>query len=144
MRPTTLSDLARYLERRGFESLDYHIGPGWERCAQCYCLLRSHDRFDIFPVERGMRGQSIFSFEVESDACENFVQLLERSPRFRESCVLKTKDEKLADTVTSKLRANGLVVMRNDLHAFDDTEFRVFVFSKDVAAVEALKAAGVI
>jgi len=138
----TLNELAEYLEMECYNPMAYHIGPGWERCGDTYCLDRSQEQFEvffeIFYVERGKRGAFIESFQSEDEACRWFISFLDQQPYSRQHCIGFFSDQATADSLVEQLRTAGVSAERSKIPSMQkvDRFYRVFVFGRDLLRAE--------
>lgn len=133
-----LNQLSTHLKEECYEPGVYHIGPGWDVCADTFCIEKISRQFEVFYVERGQRGEAIYRSESEAEACDAFLALLERERFSRAHCVgfFETKPE--ADKFTERLVSAGINVHRDAVpyNSSTDLRYRVFVLGRDKLRVQ--------
>jgi hypothetical protein len=128
-----LQKLSEYLLEECYQPFSYHIGPGWESCGDTICINRARDKFEVFYVERGERGKTFHIGENESDACKEFLSILDREPFSKAHCVGFFSMESDADRLAERLISGGIQIRKDAIPygSLSDKRFQIFVFGRD-------------
>jgi len=131
-----ISELRLKLVEEGCSPLNYAIES---RGSDAFCLMHDGMRWNIFYSERGVDSDPIFSSQVESEACEFFLQHLCKQTHWHLVGVFPSELE--AKAFEREVIRLGATPIRNDLpeSMLGTPQFRVFVAGRDIHAVEPIK-----